>query len=191
MFFVFEFEVVVVSVVVAFVVAADVIAATDDKSSIPKPTQIIADFFPIIVIDPTIPFSPINEDILLLSLLSGFGYLFVGRAIPNGMTGINGSSRISTTDGNDDDEDDDTAAAESPVSVLGVCIDVIFVAVAVVILNVLCVVCYVLSSECRAFWVRLYNDVTKNEYSKTLNAFQSLRMSLSKISESVYPIYCM
>ena len=130
MFFVFEFEVVVVSVVVAFVVAADVIAATDDKSSIPKPTQIIADFFPIIVIDPTIPFSPINEDILLLSLLSGFGYLFVGRAIPNGMTGINGSSRISTTDGNDDDDDDDdddTAAAESPVSVLGVCIDVIFV----------------------------------------------------------------
>ena len=64
-----------------------------------------------------------------------------------------------------------------------------FSLVAVVILNVLGVVCYVLSSECRAFWVRLYNDVTKNEYSKTLNAFQSLRMSLSKISESVYPIY--
>jgi hypothetical protein len=44
------------------------------------------------------------------------------------MTGINGSSRISTTDGNDDDDDDDDdKAAESPVSVLGVCIDVIFV----------------------------------------------------------------
>jgi hypothetical protein len=123
LFFVFEFDV----VVVAFVAAADVVVAAADKSSMPKPTQIIADFFPIIVIDPTIPFSPINEDIILLSL-SGFGYLFVGRAIPNGMTGINGSSRISTTDGNDDDDDDDDdKAAESPVSVLGVCIDVIFV----------------------------------------------------------------
>ncbi len=74
--------------------------------SFPHPTHIMADFFfPRMIMDPTIPLSPIKATVLPLGFGSSkFCNVDVGNATAKGIADIPGVSSGRTDDGGDDDD---------------------------------------------------------------------------------------